>query len=280
MSYKIVVDSCCDLAPERRADPHFEVVPLILEVDGVSFIDDETFNQAEFLAAAEASRECPRTACPSPGAYVNACSGDADMVFIVTLSRHLSGSCASAEAAKKIYREDYPDEKKKIWVFSSDSACCGESLIAFHIQELAEKGLDFQEIVKDTQHFIEKMKTFFVLEDMDTLKKNGRLTGLTALLVTKLNIRPVCAGEKGVITRVGQTRGMERALRLMADIALKDGEDTSDKVLAITHVACPERAERVKREFLSRAPFRSVYICDAAGVGTVYAGRGEIAAAF
>ena len=65
------------------------------------------------------------------------------------------------------------------------------------------------------------MGTYFVLETLDTLRKNGRLTGLQAFFATALNIKPVMAGDKGVIVKLEQARGMNKALSRMTEIALK-----------------------------------------------------------
>ncbi len=276
MSYKIVVDSCCDLTPEEKADPHIQVVSLTLEVGGRTFIDDDTFDQADYIAAVAASPECAHTACPSPGAYKESYEGPEEMVFVVTLSQHLSGSYNSAVVGKNLFEEENPGSRKQIHVFSSDSACCGETQVAFRIRELCESGAGFEEIVSRTQDFLDHMKTYFVLHNLDTLKKNGRLTGLTALLVTALNIKLVMAGNHGVIVKIGQARGLDRALKAMVKKALSDVPDTADKTLAITHVNCPERAKWVRDLFLESATFRRVYICNAAGVSTTYAGDGGI----
>ena len=105
MSYKIVVDSCCDLPVEKRRDPHFQVVPLTLIVDGHHIIDDETFDQADFLRRVRESPNCPRSSCPSPESYRNAYQG-ADDIYVVTLSGNLSGSYNSAVQGKLLYEED------------------------------------------------------------------------------------------------------------------------------------------------------------------------------
>lgn len=280
MSYKIVVDSCCDLTPEKKKDPHFQIVSLTLEVDGVSYIDDETFDQAVYLKAVAASKDCAHTACPSPDSYRRAYEGPEEMVFVVTLSQHLSGSYNSALVGKSLFEEENPASTKRIHVFSSDSACCGESQVAFKIQELCEAGCSFEEIVAGAQDFLYNMKTYFVLEDMETLRKNGRLTGLAALVVSALNIRPIMAGDHGVIVRVGQKRGIARALKAMVDHALSDNPKTEDKILAVTHVNCRERAEWVISLITARAKFREVYLVDAAGVATTYAGDGGIVLTF
>ena len=69
MSYKIVVDSCCELPDELKKDPRFEIVPLGIEVGDWRIQDDETFNQAEFLRRVAECPECPRSSCPSPDRY-------------------------------------------------------------------------------------------------------------------------------------------------------------------------------------------------------------------
>ena len=70
MSYKVVIDSCGELLDEWKQDPRFESVALTLSVDGVNIIDDETFDQADFLKRVAECPECPKSACPSPERYI------------------------------------------------------------------------------------------------------------------------------------------------------------------------------------------------------------------
>ena len=86
MSYKIVIDSCGELLDEWKQDPRFESVALILSVDGVNIIDDETFDQAEFIDKVAACPECPKSACPSPERYMRAYDCEAEHIYAVTLS--------------------------------------------------------------------------------------------------------------------------------------------------------------------------------------------------
>ena len=62
MSYKIIGDSCLDLTEEMKKDPHFQMIPLTLQVDDVQIIDDETFDQKKFLELVKNSPNCPKTA--------------------------------------------------------------------------------------------------------------------------------------------------------------------------------------------------------------------------
>ena len=70
MSYKVIVDSCGELTEEMKASGLFETASLSMEVDGVRIVDDETFDQADFLKRVAASSECPKSSCPSPEEYM------------------------------------------------------------------------------------------------------------------------------------------------------------------------------------------------------------------
>lgn len=274
MSYKIVVDSCCDLPVKYRKDPHFQIVPLILQIGSDVIVDDDTFDQADYLAKVAASEECPRTACPSPELYMEAYNTEAEDVYVVTLTSRLSGSYNSALLGKNLYHEEYGP--KNIHIFDSLSACCGEAQIAIRAMELAESGMAFEDVVADLEAYRDEMKTYFVLDSLDTLRKNGRLTGMKALVATTLNIKPVCLGVDGEIVQKSQGIGIRKALLKMVDIVAQEISNPETKRLMITHVNCYERAAVVKDMILKKVPFLDAIIVDAAGVSTTYAADGGI----
>ena len=276
MSYKIIGDSCLDLTADLKKDPHFQIIPLTLQVEHTQVIDDETFDQKKFLELVRSSSECPQTACPSPERFKEAFECDAEQIFVITLSEHLSGTYNSAVLAKKLYEEEHGQDGKNIAVFSSDSASSGELNIALYIQSLCQASLPFEEIEEKTRSFIKNMRTYFVLESLDTLRKNGRLTGLQAFFATALNIKPVMGADSGVIVKLDQARGINKALTRMADIAIREAGETKDKVLIIANCNNPERAEVVKNEMCRQATFKDVIITETAGVATVYASDGGI----
>ena len=274
MTYKIIGDSCLDLTKELKQDPHFQMIPLTLMLEGKTFIDDETFNQKEFIRLVKESEDYPKTACPSPEMFKEAYHCDAENVFVITLSGPLSGSYNSAVLAKSLYEEEYGP--KNICVINSESASSGELNIALHIRDLCEQGLSFEEIEKEANAYRDRMNTYFVLETLDTLKKNGRLTGLSAFIATALNIKPVMGAEKGEIIKLDQARGINKALQKMTEHVINTGGRTEDKRLVISHVNAPERAKYVKELLCAKANFKEVVITDTAGVATVYANDGGI----
>lgn len=275
MSYKVIVDSCGELTDDMKKSGIFETASLSIEVGGYHIVDDETFDQADFLRRVRECPECPKSSCPSPERYMELYRCEADHVYAVTLSAELSGSYNSAELGKNLYIEEYGE--KDIYVFNSRSASIGETLIALKIAECEESGMEFQEVVKAVEDYISQQNTYFVLETLDTLRKNGRLTGLKAVMATALNIKPVMgATPEGTICQLGQARGMKKALAKLTEEVVKDLKNPAEKILAISHCNCRERAEYVKNLLKEKVRFKDVIVLDTAGISSMYASDGGI----
>lgn len=274
--YKIVIDSCGELPEELKQDGHYETVSLELEVDGCRIRDDSTFDQSDFLRRVRESLKGPKSSCPSPEQYMDAYEGEADHVYAVTLSGSLSGSYNSAVLGKNLYEEEHGDTKK-IYVFNSRSASIGETLIGMKIQEFEEAGCGFEEVVEKVEEYIRSMNTYFVLETLETLRKNGRLSNLKAFIANSLNIKPVMGSTKeGLICQLGQARGMNKALERMVKDMISKTKDCENRILAISHCNCPERAKAVKEKIEKIAKFKKIIIINTAGVSSMYANDGGV----
>lgn len=279
MGFKIVVDSCCDLTGQMLKDPHFVKVPLTIRSNGSSFIDNETFDQADLLWAMKQSDDAPATACPSPQSYLDAYQGPGDEdVYVVTLSALLSGSHNSAEQAKLLMEEDHPN--KNVYVFNSCSASSGEVLVALKVRELAESGAPFKHVVREVEQFIYQMQTMFVLETLENLRKNGRLTRLQSVITGALKIKLLMAATpEGEICKLGQMLSMKQALSKMVDHMANDPAHAG-RTLAICHCNCLDRAFQVKAMAEQRCKFAHILILEAGGITSVYANDGGIVAAY
>ena len=275
MSYKIIVDSCGELTKEMKESVHFETASLSIDIDDYHIVDDESFNQEEFLRKVAGSPNCPKSSCPSPESYMEGFHCEEENVYAVTLSAELSGSYNSAVLGKNLYFEEYG--RKNIYIFNSRSASVGETLIAMKIAECEEAGMGFEDVVRTVEAYIEGQNTYFVLETLETLRKNGRLTGLKALVATALNIKPVMgATAQGIICQLGQARGVKKALVKMVDEVVKDIRNPEEKILAISHCNCKERALHVKDMLLEKIRPKDVVILDTAGISSMYAADGGI----
>ena len=278
MSYKIVVDSCCELPKELLQKESFERVPLGIEIGDYHLLDDESFQQADFLRRVAAYPKCPKSSCPSPERYMEAYQVEAEHIYVVTLSSKLSGSYNSAELGKRMYREKYGE--KKIHVVDSESASCGETQLALKLMELEEEGLAFEEIEKQITAFRDSMNTYFVLDNLETLRKNGRLSNIKAAVASTLNIKPIMGADKGTIIQMGQGIGMKKAITRMVDKIVDAIKGAERKRIVISHCNAKERAETVKQLLREKIRCREIMIMDTAGISSMYANDGGVIVAF
>ena len=318
MSFHIVCDSCTDLTEEDLKKGCYTLVPLTLLVDGEEIIDDETFDQADFLAKVAASKESVKSACPAPESYMEAYS-KADDIYVVTLSAELSGSYNSAVLGKNLYEEEngtknihvvnsrgaattqvliarklneyasqgMPFEEvvdkieengtKNIHVVNSRGAATTQVLIARKLNEYASQGMPFEEVVDKIEEYTTSLRTYFVLETLEVLRKNGRLSRLSATIAGALNIKPVMIGTRdGVIQKAAQARGMKKALAKMVEHMGSEGRDLTRRQFVISHCNCYERAVYVKELIKKHLHAEDVDIVDTKGVSSLYACDGGI----
>ena len=274
MSFHIVCDSCTDLTEEDLKKGCYTLVPLTLLVDGEEIIDDETFDQADFLAKVAASKESVKSACPAPESYMEAYS-KADDIYVVTLSAELSGSYNSAVLGKNLYEEE--NGTKNIHVVNSRGAATTQVLIARKLNEYASQGMPFEEVVDKIEEYTTSLRTYFVLETLEVLRKNGRLSRLSATIAGALNIKPVMIGTRdGVIQKAAQARGMKKALAKMVEHMGSEGRDLTRRQFVISHCNCYERAVYVKELIKKHLHAEDVDIVDTKGVSSLYACDGGI----
>lgn len=275
MGYKLVVDSCCELISELDSLNALSV-PLKMTLGEQTFIDDKNLDVNDFIEKMNNYKGKAMSSCPSPQEYNEAFDKDKTN-FVVTISSQLSGSYASANVAKSLAEEDGTD----VHVFDSRSASAGELLISLKIKELVDKGLDKSDIIKKAQEFVDQMKTFFVLENLDNLMKNGRMTKIVAKIATVMQIRPILgADEKGDIAMYSKARGTQNAITKLVETIGEHCKDTKDKILAITHCNNEVQALRVKKLAKEKYSFKDIFIVKTGGLSSMYANEGGVIIAF
>ena len=278
MSFKIIVDSCCDLSPDVLSSGVYQSIPLTIHVGDSEFRDDETLRTEVLVDAMAMCQEASHTACPAPAEYLAAYEAAEGDVYVVTLSALLSGSHNSAWQAAQIFREEHPD--RNIHVFNSCSASAGETHIALALSKLASSGMPFGEVVAEMDRRIAQMNTLFVLENLDVLRKAGRLTRVQSLVTGALRVKLVMGSTpQGEIMRHGQALSIKQALNKLCAIMAADQRHRG-RLLCISHCLCRERAEYLRTLAFKTCDFADVRIEEARGISSFYANSGGIVAAY
>ncbi len=278
MSFRIVIDSCGEVPSILKKDEHIVSIPLGLQVGEKFWEDDEALDQKELLEHIAAYEGCPKTSCPSPEAFMQAYNCDAQRVYVITLSSHLSGSYNAAVLGKNLYEEIYGE--KQIHVIDSESASAGMTAQLLELLRLEKLGLSFEDIVERIERFRDEHIIYFVLDNLETLRKNGRLPNWKAALASTMKIKPICKGVKGEIVQSSQTIGSRKALMKMVESVLSEaaklGKNVKECNLVIAHCNCAERAEYVKGLFAAKAQYKDIVINETRGVSSIYANDGGI----
>ena len=273
MEYKIVADSSCDLNDELESKMDVSLVPFRIDIDDSSFIDDEDIDLKKLVSTMKASPNPIKSSCPSPGDFKERYV-DADSVFVVTISKELSGTYNSAILAKDMMQEEM--NKKFIHVFNSRSASVGETLTALKIQECVDAKMTNEQLVEEVEKYIYNMKTYFISEDLSNLIKNGRISKTQGLIANVLNIKPIMkATDDGNIEAVEKVRGSRKAFKRLAEIISESGVKFEDRILAISHANALEKALELKAD-LAGLNFKEVIIVETKGLSTVYVNDGGI----
>lgn len=275
MSFTIVADSCCDLNSELREEWGVKSVPLTLTLAEKEFTDDDNLDLPEFMRQMAACKGRVGSAAPAPGLYADAFHG-AD-AFAVTLSSNLSGSYASAMTGKSIAEETGAN----VHVFDSRSAAAAEVLIVMKLRKLIREGLQKSEIIARIERAIQEMRTFFVLDNIDNLLKNGRLNRITATIISTLHIRPIMGADgNGNISLFSHVQGWKQVVKKLADTIAADGRPTKGESLVITHCNNPTLAQELKSEIEHRYDFAEILVLPTRGVSSLYANEKGVILAF
>ena len=280
--YKIVADSSTDVDAVFQEKFPTTIVPFKLFVDGVEYIDDENLNVDVFVEAMKKSQEIPKSACPSPNDFIEYFNGDDDEIYVVTISSKLSGTYNSAVLAKNIYEsERAAGDSKFIHVFDSQVATAGETLVARMIHEF--KALDYskEKLVEAMNEFISGIKLFFISESLDNLVKNGRISKWKGLIASTLNILPIMGNDgNGEIKLVEKVRNTNKAYSRLIEIMQQELIKSGKKIVAISHVGNPERANQIENELKNQLDLDEIINVKCAGLASLYADKKGIIVAF
>lgn len=213
MEYKIVCDSSANLLSFDRIP--FSAVPLHITVNDVDYVDDADIDLVDMQAALKAPKCKSLTACPSPEVWLRA-FGDAENVFVITITGALSGSNASAHVAKGIYEDEHPG--RHVYVFDSLSVGPEMVLLAERARELIEAGVMPQRIEKELAVYHRSTHLYFSLGSLNNLANNGRVNAILAKGIGLLGMRILGkASDVGKLQPLDKCRGDRKALVWLID---------------------------------------------------------------
>lgn len=283
MSIKIITDSACDLSIDYVKNNNIEVLPLLVNINGEFIKDDlgQTISHNEFYKLIREGA-MPSTTQVNVGAFMEvfekAIKKGEDILYI-GLSSVLSGTYNSAVKAKEILLEDY--EKANIYTIDSLSVSAGEGILIYKAVELAKEGKDISTIVRELEGVKKKIIHSIIVDDLNHLKRGGRISGAVAAVGGLLNIKPTLKiDEEGKVVAGEKIKGRKRAIKYLLNEVKEKAVNIEEQVIFICNADCLEDANDLKNMILQEVNPKEVVISDIGSVIGAHGGPGTLAAVF
>lgn len=283
MGIKIITDSSCDLPREYVDDNNIEVISLVLNLNGQIIKDDlgKTLSYKDFYQKMR-DGATPTTSQVNAHEFEEAFIKhikNGDSIIYISISASLSGTFNSANIAKNNLLEEYPEAK--IELVDSLSASIGQGLLVLKACEMRDNGASIEEIVEWIEENKRKVIHTILIDDLNHLKRGGRISGATATIGGLLNIKPSAyLDDEGKLAQGEKIKGKKKALRFLANEVKERAIDSENEVLYICHGDCQEEAESLRDIIEQEVKFKNVIINYIGNVIGAHTGPGALAVIF
>lgn len=282
--FVILTDSCCDMTARMAAELGLEVLPLSLEMDGKTYcnqLDGREIGFVEFYAKLR-SGLMATTSAVSVGEFETKMREIVESgrdVLSINFSSALSATYQSASIAAEDLRSEFPDAK--ILVVDSLSASLGQGLLIYLCVEQKRQGKTIDEVHAFAEETKGRICHWFTVDDLNHLKRGGRINTATALFGTMLSIKPVMhVDDEGRLIPVSKARGRRPSLTALVDRMAETAVDPAKGPVFISHGDCEGDALLVADEITRRFGNREVYINYVGPVIGNHSGPGTMALFF
>ena len=196
-------------------------------------------------------------------------------VIYVSMSSGISGTCQAARMAAEELTEEFPD--RTVHIVDSHGCGFGSGLLTVRAAELKRQGLSAAEAGAILDAEVPHMCQYFTVDDLNFLKRSGRVSGATAMIGTVLNIKPILYGnEQGHIVACGKVRGRKKAIEALVEKFAQKATDTENRIVAISHGDCPEDAQALARTISAIAKPKQLVICQHEPFSGAHVGPGML----
>ena len=282
--FVIMTDSCCDMTAAMAEELGLCVLPLSLHMgDRVyhNYLDGREIGFQDFYARIR-SGETATTSAVNVGAFevkMREILGQGKDILCINFSSALSTTYQSATIAAADLREEFPDSK----VFVVDSLCAslGQGLLVYLCAQEQRKGRSVEEVRDFAEATKGSICHWFTVDDLNHLKRGGRISAATAFFGTMLSIKPVLhVDDGGHLVPVSKTRGRKASLLALVDHMEQTALDASGGTVFISHGDCEADARFVADEITRRFGNRDISINFVGPVIGNHSGPGTVALFF
>lgn len=283
-NYVIVTDSTSDLPEEIINTLGIKVIPLTFEIEGKSYLDhpkDSGWNLHEFYDKLR-NGEKSVTSLINTGTFIEEFTPilqDGFDILYIAFSSALSGTYNSCMIAIEELKGSYPDAK----MIAIDSKCAsvGEGLLVYSAAKKKEAGMNIEDLQDWIQENMLKVCHWFTVDDLNHLKRGGRVSALSATIGTALNIKPVLhVDNEGHLIPMEKVRGRKKSIVELFHHMEKTCINPEEQTIFIGHGDTKEDAEYLADLIKEKLPVKEIIITYVGPVVGTHSGPGTIALFF
>ena len=271
-----MTDSDSDMPLAIQQELQIPVVHMPYSVNGKEYFDDlgQTLDSAAFFKQMREGAAASTSALNEEDymEYFEPILKESDLLFIA-FSSAMSSTINAVYAARERLLEKYPERTFKVVDTLTISAPM--TLLVMKANEMRLAGASMDEVEKWVLDNRMRANAFFTVDDLEYLRRGGRITNTTAALGSLLNLKPILVENRdGLIASFAKVRGRKAALNFIVDKAVDGIEDPTVIVLNADTL---DDATKVRDMLLEKRPELNVRIENIGPVIGAHAGPGTVA---
>ena len=283
MNIKLITDSACDLSIDYINRNNIDVASLMVNLNGEFIPDDlgQTLKHEDFYKRVKEGA-MPSTTQVNVGTfhdmfmkYVN----EGKAILYIGISSALSGTVSSAITARNIILEEYPEAN--IYVVDSLSVSGGQGVLIYKAVEMIKNNVPVEEIVDYLESIKRKVIHAITVDDLNHLKRGGRISGAVAAVGGILGIKPTLKiDNEGRAVAGEKLKGRKKALKSLVQQMKTNGDNIEDQTIFICNADCLDDALEVKKMILEEYKVKDIVITSIGAVIGTHGGPGTLGLVF
>lgn len=279
--YIIYTDSACDIKPEVLAEWGVKSLPLTFRFNG----EEREYNNNEMPIGEFYDRmrggAVAKTAAVNSEifrlAFLEEVSNGYDILYL----GFSSGLSTTFNSARIAAAEINGGGEKRVTVIDTLSASAGFGMLVYLAKEKKNEGASLEEVAEYITSLVPHMCHWFTVDDLEYLKRGGRVSGVAAFVGNLLGIKPLLhVDNEGHLIKIDTIRGRKKAVMSLADMYDKLAKTPDEGVIFISHADCLADAETLASIIKDRHGVEVKLITDVGTVIGAHSGPGTLALFF
>ncbi|WP_273451504.1 DegV family protein [Streptococcus ferus] len=277
MTFSILTDSTADLQEDWAAAHQIDLIGLTINLDGKTYetVGPDRLDSESLLEKMKQGAK-PTTSQINVGefeAYFRQQVQSNQPVLYIAFSSVLSGTYQSAMIARELVLEDFPEAR--IDIVDTLAAAGGEGFLVIKAAEAREAGKSLEETKQMILDLLPRLRTYFLVDDLNHLMRGGRLSKTSAIVGNLVNIKPLLwIDASGKLVPLAKVRGRKKGIKEMLKQATSDIQDPT---AVVAYSNDEQSAQSLKEELLSNGEIQEVIILPLGPVISAHVGPDTLA---